>query len=245
MAIAIIEIQAGKFDPNGKPIIQNCYIADLHIVMIDPDTGDIQRAHYTPNPMMEEQRRGFASKYPRTPFAQIAQQVQEFLGDCDYMGYCLRKLDLPLLAEEFARAGIDGFPNENVNVIDVQSIYHQMEPRTLPAAVRFYLGREYGNRSRSTSDAELVFEIFEKQKQLYGLTEQLDDLHMFSAFGKNVADFAGLVYYASGTKLVWNFGKQKDLPVRAEDPFTIWFLKGEFPAQSKRIVSEFCNIKTF
>jgi hypothetical protein len=42
MAIAIIEIQAGKFDPNGKPIIQNCYIADLHIVMIDPDTGDIQ-----------------------------------------------------------------------------------------------------------------------------------------------------------------------------------------------------------
>jgi hypothetical protein len=120
-----------------------------------------------------------------------------------------------------------------------------MEPRNFAAAVKFYLNREYLAPQRNTGDVELVRQIFERQREMYGLAD-LDQLHEISAFGKDIADFANLTYCQdNGRKLYWNFGKNKDQPVTAEDPFTIWFLRNDFPAQSRRIVADYTNIQIF
>lgn len=243
--IAIIEIQAGKFNPHAKTIISNCYIATIDVVRVDYETGECSRANFTVNPMQNEAKVATARKLPRTPFESIAWDVKEYLEDCDFMGFSIRRLDLPLLAEEFARSGIDNFPHESVSIIDIQSIYHQMEPRNFAAAVKFYLNREYLAPQRNTGDVELVRQIFERQREMYGLTD-LEQLHEISAFGKDIADFANLTYWQdNGRKLYWNFGKNKDQPVTAEDPFTIWFLRNDFPAQSQRIVADYTNIQIF
>jgi hypothetical protein len=244
--IAAIEIQASKIDPHGKTIISNCYISVLDVVRIDYDAGTVERANFTVNPMQVEAHRGTARKLPRTPFESIAWDVMDYLQGCDIMGFCVRRLDLPLLAEEFARAGIDNFPSENISVIDVQSIFHQMEPRNFAAAVRFYLDQEYAAHQRNSADVELTRRIFDRQIERYGMGLDLDYLHEISAFGKDLADFSSLLYWQdNGLKLFWNFGKNKDQPVKAEDPFTIWFLRNDFPAQSRRIVADYTNIQIF
>ncbi len=237
--IAIIEIQAGKFDKEGKANVKNCYIDSLLAIRIEPD-GKEKRAQFQTNPAHDwrpeyEGRNGLF-----TPFSAIANQVREFLEGCDFMGFCMRRLDIPLLAEEFYRAGHDDFPDQDANIIDVQAIFHQMEPRTLPAAAKFYLGIDHSGK-RGISDAEVVKKIFEAQRDRYALPDDNEKLHELSLFGKNIADFSGLVYWVDGVKLFWNFGKHKDQPVKAEDHFTKWFLSNEFPAQSKMIVAQYTN----
>jgi len=243
--IAFIEIQASRFDRRGKPIVSNCYIGSMTAVRVDPD-GTETEGHWMTNPLLVDPGADFQEyNVNDTPFRQIANDVKEFLEGCDIAGFGIRRLDLPLLSEEFCRCGEYDFPKDWTKVIDLQSIFHQMEPRDFPAAVKFYLGRQYQGE-RSTTDATLSRLIFKKQMEMYRLPTDRQELHDMSVHGKQIADFSGLLYWDdTAVHLFWNFGKLKDQRVRARDVYTEWFLKNDFPHQSKRIVAEYTDLHQF
>lgn len=244
--IAFIEIQASRFDRRGKLIVSNCYISQIMVVRVEPD-GSEDAAHWMTNPLQVDPGADFQEyQVNDTPFRDIAAHVREFLDGCDLAGFGIRRLDLPLLAEEFARSGFHDFPADWVKVIDVQSIFHQMERRDFQAAVKFYLGKDYDG-DRKTTDATLTRLIHKQQTEMYSdIPTDRQELHDMCVFGKNIADFSGLIYWDdTAVNLFWNFGKLKDQRVRASDAYTEWFLKNDFPYQSKRIVAEHTDMYKF
>ena len=103
-------------------------------------------------------------------FAQLAKSLFKFLFDCDLAGYNSNKFDIPLLAEEFLRCGIN-FSLENRNLIDVQNIFHLMEQRTLKAAYKFYCEKDLNQAHEAMFDVEATLEVFERQLERYADTE--------------------------------------------------------------------------
>lgn len=242
-AIVFIEIDAGRFNRYGKPIVSNSFIANMMAVKVNPD-GSEEVEQWITNPLQVDPGADFQDhQIGRTPFVDIANDVYEFINGCDLAGFGIRRLDLPLLAEEFNRCGFPDFPSDFIRVIDIQSIYHQMEKRDFPAAVKFYLGKDYqGNRN--SADATLARLIYKRQLEMYrDMPRDRQQQHDLCAFGKQLADFAGLLYWDdTAVHLFWNFGKLKDQQVTKSDPYTKWFLQGDFPAQAKRIVADYTDL---
>ena len=96
-------------------------------------------------------------------FKTVASDIAKFLENCDLAGYNSNKFDVPLLVEEFMRADVD-FDLKNRRLVDVQNIFHFMEPRTLSAAYKFYCGKDMVNAHNALADTEATFDIFLKQE---------------------------------------------------------------------------------
>lgn len=175
-------------------------------------------------------------------FKDIAREIYEFLKDCDLIGYNISRFDLPMLVEEFKRAGIE-FETRYINVVDVQTIYHKKEPRDLCAAVEFYCGRKYNSAHNAVSDAEVTLEVLEGQLNRYSdLPKDLEELSKYTdKRRKDWVDRAGKFKWENGT-IVINFGKRKGMPVLKvieEDPnFVKWMMNSDFPAQTKEILKD-------
>ena len=95
-------------------------------------------------------------------FRNYAKSVRDFIGDSDLSGFNLIKFDLPFLESEFQRSGID-FSRENRRLIDVQTIYHKKEPRTLEAAYYYYCGKTFDVMHTAEGDATAAAEILDAQ----------------------------------------------------------------------------------
>lgn len=187
-------------------------------------------------------------------FKQIAAQIASFIGQSDIAGYNSIKFDIPLLAEEFLRAEIE-FDFENRKLIDVQNIFHFMEPRTLSAAYKFYCEKNLENAHTAEADTRATFEVLKKQIERYENVELDDDkgkkyhpvlndmtqLHKLSNRNRNV-DFAGRIVYNENGVEVFNFGKHKDKPVhevfQKEPSYYTWIMNGDFPLYTKRVVTQ-------
>lgn len=240
--LAFLEIQATALEAGQRAQkIKTSRIEAIGILRVDPDgAGGVlcSSDYWMTNPLQFDPASAEADgRIQPTPFAQIATPVRLFLDGCDLAGFNLRRFDLPLLAEEFARAGHLDFPEDDVNVVDVQTIFHAKERRDLASAVRFYLDKEHTER-HAAGDALLTWQVFQRQLERYDdLPGSVSDLAEFCGQGKDIADFAGLLYFGA-EGLTWNFGKHKDKAVSSDASYATWFLNDQFPVQSQRLVAE-------
>ena len=171
----------------------------------------------------------------------MAQEFNTFLGGCDMAGYNSNKFDIPLLIEEFTRAGID-FVLADRKLVDVQNIFHKMEQRTLSAAYKFYCNKDLTNAHSAEADTMATFEILISQLERYdSLTNDIDFLAQFSSVNKNV-DLAGRIVLNDAGEEVFNFGKYKGKSVRdvfkAEPSYYDWMMKGDFATNTKNVITQ-------
>lgn len=170
-------------------------------------------------------------------FRQIAKSLAEFMRGCDIAGFNSNRFDVPLLDEEFHRAGVD-FDFHRANFIDVQTIYHKMEPRTLSAAYRYYCGRELEGAHGAAADTMATYEVLLAQLEKYdSLPCDVPGLANFSAQNRNV-DLIGRLIFDDQDREVINFGKYKG-QVAAEvlmrdSGYFQWIMQGDFPSDTKR-----------
>lgn len=190
-------------------------------------------------------------------FKERAMEVKEFLGDADLAGYNSNKFDVPMLMEEFIRAGVD-FSLEDRAFVDVQNIFHQMEQRTLKAAYKFYCHEDLDNAHTAEADVRATYEVLKAQLSKYDGVEYEDKfgaisqpvvndveaLHKFTNLS-NPVDFAGrLVYDEDGDPCI-NFGKHKGKKVlnvfETEPSYYAWMQNGDFPLYTKKVLEKLWN----
>ena len=174
-------------------------------------------------------------------FKDKANELNQFLMNCDFAGFNSNKFDFPMLVEEFYRAGID-FEVSKRKFIDAQKIFHLMEPRNLSAAFKFYCSKELNNAHSAKADTEATWEIIQSQLDRYtSLEPNIEYLHKFSG-QNNLADLAGRLLYNDKQEVVFNFGKHKGK--RVEDVFKTdygyydWMMQGDFPLQTKKVLTQ-------
>jgi DNA polymerase-3 subunit epsilon len=173
-------------------------------------------------------------------FRQIAHSLAGIFEGCDIAGYNSNKFDIPLLIEEFARAGVP-FSLAGRNLIDVQNIFHKMEQRTLVAAYRFYCGKNLEDAHSADADTRATYEVLKGQLDRYpDLKNDAAELAEFSRSGRNV-DLSGRVVLDDNDVAIFNFGKHKGKPVievfKREPSFYNWMMQGEFAKNTKDVIT--------
>lgn len=171
-------------------------------------------------------------------FRQVAHSLADQMRGCDIAGFNSNRFDIPLLDEEFHRAGVD-FDFHRAQFIDVQTIFHKMEPRNLTAAYRFYCDKELEGAHGATADTMATYEVFLAQLDRYDqLSGDVNELSKFSSQNDNV-DLAGRIVRDAQGREVINFGKYKGQPVAevlAKDPgYYSWVINGDFAGDTKRV----------
>lgn len=175
------------------------------------------------------------------PFRAIAKSLAAYLEGCDFGGFNSNKFDVPVLMEEFLRAGVN-VDFKNRKFIDVQNIFHKMEQRTLEAAYRFYCYKELNNAHSAEADTVATYEVLMAQLDRYPeLQNDVSYLADFSARGQS-ADYAGRILYDDKGVEVFGFGKYKGRSVaevfREEPSYYSWMMNGDFPLYTKKVITE-------
>ncbi|HZW78320.1 MAG TPA: 3'-5' exonuclease [Flavobacteriaceae bacterium] len=173
-------------------------------------------------------------------FKQLAPRIYELLKDSDLGGFNSNRFDIPLLAEEFLRAEID-FDLKRAHCIDVQTIFHKMEKRTLEAAYRFYCGKELVDAHSAEADTLATYEVLLAQLEKYpDLKNDVPFLADFSAH-KEHADFAGFITLNEHGLEVFSFGKYKGRVVmevlEIDSGYFGWLLNADFPLYTKKVLT--------
>lgn len=173
-------------------------------------------------------------------FNQIARSLLKIFDGCDIAGYNSNKFDVPLLIEEFNRAGLT-FDLNGRNFIDVQNIFHKMEQRTLVAAYKFYCGRDLNDAHSAYADTLATYEVLKSQLDRYeNLVNDVKALAEFSRSGNNL-DFAGRIVLDDNKRPRFNFGKHKGKLVRdvfkREPSFYSWMMQGDFTKNTKDVIT--------
>lgn len=194
-------------------------------------------------------------------FSEIAAEIEQFLKNCDLAGYNSNKFDIPLLMEEFLRVNID-FDLRDVRFIDVQNIFHKMEPRTLAAAHKFYCKTEMENPHQAEADTRATYNVLKGQLDAYngvlyedkktGKTiEFSNNIKMLSDFSteNRSVDFAGQIILNENDEEIFNFGKHKGKSVRdiftKEPAYYDWMIKSDFPLYTKKVITRILNEMKF
>ena len=170
-------------------------------------------------------------------FKEVARNIANDIEGCDLAGFNSNRFDIPLLDEEFQRAGVE-FDFHKARFIDVQTIYHKLEPRNLSAAYRFYCGKELEGAHGAQCDTMATYEVLLAQLDRYEqLPNDVNELSRFSSQNDNVALIGRLIYSPDRRELI-NFGKYKGQPaaeVLTRDPgYYSWIMQGDFPSDTKR-----------
>ena len=173
-------------------------------------------------------------------FKQASNEIKQFLENCDLSGYNSNKFDIPLLVEEFLRAGHD-FKVDGRRLLDVQKVFHVMEPRTLSAAYKFYCGKELEGAHGAEVDATATWEVLDAQIARYPQIGNTIESIIKAVGEDEIVDFARRMVYQDG-KIVFNFGKHKGKEVeavlRAERSYYDWMMQGDFPQHTKQKLTE-------
>ncbi|WP_108866314.1 3'-5' exonuclease [Aquimarina aquimarini] len=174
------------------------------------------------------------------PFKKIATKINEMIKGCDLGGFNSNRFDIPLLAEELLRAGLD-FDMKSAVAIDVQTIYHKMEKRTLSAAYKFYCDKDLTDAHSAEADTMATYEVLKAQLDRYPELE--NDAKFLAEFSsrKQFADFAGFIAYDENGKEIFSFGKHKGKLVEKimeEEPgYFGWIQNADFPLYTKKVLT--------
>ena len=176
-------------------------------------------------------------------FKQIANEVKQFMEGSDIGGYNSNRFDVPMMNEEFLRAGI-GVDIESRKLLDVQKVFHMMEQRTLSAAYQFYCHKTLEDAHTAEADATATWEILEAQIERYPqIGNTVESIVKFTGEDE-IIDFARRFIYDNGVA-VFNFGKHKGKPVvqvlKEEPQYYDWMMKGDFALHTKQKLTEIHN----
>ena len=224
-------------------------IVEISVVKVMPDGEEITRTRRI-NPEMPIPAEATAVHHITDEdvkdcptFRQVAKSLCEFMMGCDFCGFNSNRFDLPLLAEELIRAGVDVNFLRKAKYVDVQNIFHKKEERTLVAAYRFYCGKELEAAHSANADTMATYEVLCSQLDRYSdLENSVDFLSEFSSRGKT-ADFAGRIGYNDEGEEVFTFGKYKGCTVKevftTKDPgYYAWIQERDFPSYTKHILTQ-------
>jgi len=221
----IVEISLLKVFPDGKE--------ETKTMRINPEM---------PIPPQSTEIHGISDEDVKNEptFNTVAKEIAKYIEGCDLAGYNSNKFDIPLLAEEFLRVGVD-FDMKKLRFIDVQVIFHKMEQRTLSAAYKFYCDKNLDNAHSAEADTKATFEILKAQIDRYtDLNNDMEELSSFSSHNKN-ADFAGRIVYNDKDEEVFNFGKYKGQTVESvlekDQGYFSWMLNSDFPLYTKKVLT--------
>ena len=223
----IIELAAVKLMPDGTEI-SKCWLMNPG-VKIPPETTKI---HGITDEIVKD----------CPTFADKADEIFAFFEGCDLSGFNADRFDIPCLEEEFARVGLN-FGASSRRHVDVQRIFHRMEPRDLTAAVRLYLGRDHAGAHGAEADARATLEVLKAQLVRYpGLPKTTAEMDEYLAPHDPLnADRMGMLRWRDG-ELTVNFGKKKGATLRSllvnEPNFLRWILKGDFDTEVRMIVRD-------
>ena len=222
----IVEICAVKVMPNGDQEVKT-----RRINPTIPISAEAQAVHGISNEDVKD----------CPTFRQIAKSLYQFMEGCDFGGFNSNRFDLPMLVEEFMRAGVD-VDFKNRRFVDVQNIFHQMEQRTLVAAYKFYCDKDLTEAHSAEADTLATYEVLKAQLDRYDtLKNDIDALATFSSRGET-ADYAGRIGYNDKGEEIFAFGKYKGRTVTevfSSDPsYYTWLMNGDFPAYTKKVFSE-------
>ena len=224
-------------------------IVEISIIKVHPDGKEEQKTRRV-NPEMHIPEAATAVHHITDDdvkdcptFKQIAKSLAAYFEGCDIAGYNSNRFDIPLLSEEFLRADVD-FDFKRHRFIDVQTIFHKMEKRTLEAAYKFYCNADLDNAHSADADTRATYEVLKAQIDRYpSLKNDVEWLSEFSSFNRNV-DLAGRIILNDNNQEVFNFGKHKGKLVtevfRTDPNYFAWILDGEFTLDTKKVVR---NIK--
>lgn len=186
-------------------------------------------------------------------FKEVAKNLAKFMEGCDLCGFNSNRFDIPLLAEEFIRADVD-IDLKKHKFIDVQAIFHKMEKRTLAAAYKFYCNKELVDAHSAMADTKATYEVLKAQLDMYKgvafddgkgvktipIVNDVEKLSEFSSYDQNV-DFVGRIVYDDKGVEVFNFGKNKGIPVekvlREQPGYYGWMMDSEFPLYTKKVLT--------
>ncbi|MCD8309859.1 MAG: 3'-5' exonuclease [Prevotellaceae bacterium] len=173
-------------------------------------------------------------------FKEVARSIAGEIEGCDLAGFNSNRFDIPVLAEEFLRAGVD-IDLARHKFVDVQVIFHKMEQRTLSAAYKFYCGKNLDDAHTAEGDTRATYEVLMAQLDRYPeLQNDIAFLSAFSSFNKNV-DFAGRIIYNDKGVEVFNFGKYKGMPVvevlKRDPGYYGWIQGSDFTLNTKAVLT--------
>lgn len=174
-------------------------------------------------------------------FREKAEELKRIFEGCDLAGFNSNRFDIPLLAEEFIRSGV----NIDLNTprrVDVQNIYHKLERRTLVAAYKFYCNKDLENAHSALADTEATLEVLEAQLDHYPDDLQ-NDIGFLADYSSrdNFVDFAGRFAYNETGEEIVNFGKHKGRLVkdvlRVEPSYYNWMMQSDFTMNTKQVLT--------
>lgn len=176
-------------------------------------------------------------------FKQAANEIRQFMEGADLGGYNSNKFDWPLLVEEFLRSGLT-FETEGRKLVDVQKIYHMMEPRNLSAAYKFYCDKDLENAHSAESDVNATWEVFLAQIDKYNNLGNSIESVLKVIGEEQIVDFARRMVMENGRE-VFNFGKHKGKLVedvlKNEPSYYDWMMKNDFALHTKQKLTEIFN----
>ncbi len=176
-------------------------------------------------------------------FKQIANEIKQFMENCDLGGYNSNRFDIPMLIEEFLRSGIE-FSTDERKLVDVQKVFHMMEQRTLSAAYKFYCNKVLEGAHGAEVDATATWEVLEAQIERYPqIGNSVEQIVKFTG-EDDIVDFARRFIKENGIE-IFNFGKHKGKPVtqvlKEEPQYYDWMMKGDFAMNTKQKFTEILN----
>ena len=225
-------------------------IVEIAVVKILPDgTRQVKRKLLNPEmpiPPQSTEIHGISDEMVKDAptFKQAANELKQFIENCDLGGYNSNRFDIPLLMEEFLRAGITVDLSAK-RMVDVQHIFYTMEPRTLSAAYRFYCAKELEGAHSAEHDVNATIEVLLAQLERYPqLGDSVDSILQLIGEEK-IVDYARRFIFDEKGVEVFNFGKHKGKPVvdvlKAEPQYYDWMMRGDFPLHTKQKLTEILN----
>ncbi|MGE5106416.1 MAG: exonuclease domain-containing protein [Sphingobacteriales bacterium] len=224
----IVEIAIVKIQPDGTRQIKRKLINPE--MPIPPGASDI---HGITDDMVKD----------APAFRQVANEIKQFLDNCDFGGYNSNRFDIPLLMEEFLRVPLD-VDMKGRRMVDAQKIFHMMEQRTLGAAYKFYCGKTLEDAHSAEADATATWEILDAQLEKYPQIGNSVEAIVKYTGEDNIVDFARR-FIMENEKEIFNFGKHKGRSVedvlKTEPQYYDWMMKGDFPLHTKQKLTEILN----
>lgn len=224
-------------------------IVEIAIVKIMPDgTQQVKRKLINPMipiPKGSSDIHGITDEMVKDAptFKDAANELKQFMDNCDMGGYNSNRFDVPMLIEEFLRIGME-FSIEGRKLVDVQKVFHMMEQRTLSAAYKFYCQKTLEGAHSAEVDASATWEILEAQVDRYPqIGATVESIVKFTG-EDDIVDFARRFVKEKGIE-VFNFGKHKGKPVtqvlKEEPQYYDWMMKGDFAMNTKQKLTEILN----
>lgn len=224
----IVEISILKVFPNGKE--------DTKTWLVNPEMNipkEVTAIHGISNEDVAD----------KPTFKELAKEIYNLIKDSDLGGFNSNRFDIPLLAEEMLRADVD-FDMKNRLAIDVQTIFHKMEQRTLSAAYKFYCDKNLDGAHSAEADTKATYEVLKAQIERYEEVENNTKFLAEFSSRKQFADFAGFIVFNKDGEECFSFGKHKGkkvVDVLTEEPgYFGWLLNADFPLYTKKVLT---NIK--